>query len=147
ALSTARFDNTVGFYAVEDTAGTIIDPILGEPLRPGDEGYRQSAIANRIDTLDMTKANNTAIATLETGQFLAPFLVANSTPEKVMGRRRHNMKSVYFAFEEANADGVAHVRGSGISDGTQAFSFEDRWNGGRKNTFDDVIVNVDYMAV
>ena len=144
--SEARFDNTVGFYVVENELGAVSDPILGRTLLPGDDGYRQSAIANRITTLDMNRNSGPISATLKTGQILAPFLVANDTPGGALARRRRNMKSTYFAFEAANADGAEHVRSTGMTGNRQTFSFEDRWKGGRNNTFEDVVINAEIAA-
>ena len=143
--SRGRFNNTVGFYQVQNAQGAIADPLSSKTLMPGDAGYRQSAIANRITDLDMDRNTGTLTTTVDGGQLLAPFIVANNTPEGAAKRVRRNMKNVYFAFEAANMDGVAHIRG-GSSEGQQTFGFEDHWNGGNKS-FNDVIVNAEISAI
>ncbi|MEL6938057.1 MAG: glycoside hydrolase family 9 protein [Cyanobacteria bacterium J06598_1] len=143
--SKAWFDNTVGFYVVDDERGAITDPISGETTLPGEEGYRQKAIANRLTDLDMTRESGTLTTTLEAGQILAPFLVANDTPDGALARTQRNMKNTYFAFEEANMDGVAHIRTGVGDDGEKTFGFEDHWNGGNQS-FNDVIVKTEVTA-
>ncbi|MEL6555768.1 MAG: DUF4114 domain-containing protein, partial [Cyanobacteria bacterium J06621_11] len=143
--SKAWFDNTVGFYVVQDGSGAITDPVSGKTLKPGDDSYRQAAIANRITELDMTRSTGTLTTTLKAGQILAPFIVANDTPEGAIARTRRNMKNTYFAFEAANADQVTHIRSSSSAN-KQTLGFEDHWNGGNQS-FNDVIVNTEVSAI
>ena len=139
------FKNTVGFYAVLDGTGAIADPVSGDTLKPGDDGYRQAAINSRISDLDMNRSTGTLTTVLDSGQILAPFIVANNTPQGASARTRRNLKNTYFAFEAANADQVAHIRSSG-SGNQQTFGFEDHWNGGNKS-FNDVIVSAEVSAI
>ena len=144
--SDAEFDNTVGFYTVDNAQGAITDPILGTTLMPGDKGYRQSAIANRLTDLDMARDTGRLTTTLDTGKFLAPFIVANRTPEDLEARPWRNMRDAYFAYEAANSDRFSHIVGSRSPDSDQTFGFEDRRNG-MSQSFDDVIVNAKVFGV
>ena len=43
----ASFDNTVDFYEV-NSDGSVIDPVSGNIIAPGEAGYREAALANRV---------------------------------------------------------------------------------------------------
>ncbi|MEO1447745.1 MAG: DUF4114 domain-containing protein, partial [Cyanobacteria bacterium J06635_11] len=137
ADSMAGYNNTVGFYAVEDAQGTLVDTLTGKTLSPGDADYSRVALTQRLSKLDMTRDTGTLTSQLDGGQLLAPFLVANATAEQAI-QSPANLKRTYFAFAEANADGFQHVQGS--SDRT--LSFEDLWGGGDQN-FTDFMVSTE----
>lgn len=43
-VSEAEYDNTVGLYEVQDAQGTVIDPLTGTPIAPGQAGYAAAAL-------------------------------------------------------------------------------------------------------
>ena len=141
----AAFDNFVGFYAIQDLQGTIIDPVTGATLRPGDSGYAEVAVSNRLTGLDLRVANQATAsvdAVLEGGTLLAPFLVVNGTPELLFDADQATDPAVYFPFIAANADGVDHIRLLG----NNAFGFEDLENGGDGDG-NDVILKMSLAVI
>jgi len=134
----AAFDNYVGFYAILDLQGTIADALTGELLRPGDIGYVQAAVRNRIAGLDLRVANQattTVEASFQGGSLLAPLLVVNGDPLWLEDDNAANDPAVYVPFLAANADGVDHVRL--LANNT--FGFEDLAGGGDFDCNDIII--------
>ncbi|MEC4807134.1 MAG: DUF4114 domain-containing protein [Jaaginema sp. PMC 1079.18] len=121
----AAYDNYAGFYTVDDASGRVGN------LNPGDAGYAEAAIAQRLDL-----ANG-----LPGGKILAPFMIADSTPEEFLAKNPKNQAGqgpmAYFAFLGANPDKVDHIRQ--IGDNT--FAFED-WYGGGDFDYNDHVLQV-----
>jgi hypothetical protein len=135
----ADFDNVVGFYAISDARGTIVDPLTGLSLQPGDARYAEVAVSSRIAQLDLTVADQATASfesLLQGGTLLAPFLVVNGTPEQWLDADRNNDPAVYFPFLAANADGVDHVRLLG----NNSIGFEDLADGGDQDCNDLIMV-------
>ena len=125
------FNNTVGFYEVT-TDGSVIDPISGSAISPGEPGYQAAALAASNVEFALTVDNNgTAelVTGLEGGAIFAPFIVANADLANAAD------SEVYFAFEADNSDGVEHIRI--LRDNT--FVFEDLPGGGDLDFNDSVI--------
>jgi hypothetical protein len=145
--SDAGFDNTVGFYRVVDTQGTISDA-NGNLFKPSDPGYAQAAIQNRID-LNLTKASSGVDTTLNAGELLAPFIIANGSVEQFLNGNGDNNLSVapvaYFSYLGANPDGADHVR----SLGDNLWGFEDLpVNEANANPdFDDFVIRANFNQV
>ncbi len=122
----AAYANSFGFYAVDNVRGD-----LGN-LSPGESGYAEAAIENRVDL---------STGYLPGGKLLAPFLVADATPEEFLAKNPDNQTGkgpfAYFAFLGANPDGVDHIRLSG----NNTFGFEDVFRGGDFDK-DDLVVQV-----
>jgi hypothetical protein len=122
----AAYANSFGFYAVDNVRGD-----LGN-LSPGESGYAEAAIENRVDL---------STGYLLGGKLLAPFLVADATPEEFLAKNPDNQTGkgpfAYFAFLGANPDGVDHIRLSG----NNTFGFEDMFGGGDLDK-DDLVVQV-----
>ena len=139
----AAFDNFVGFYRVVDVNGGIDTDGNGTAdVRPGEAGYAQAAIQQRVQNLDLTVANQstaTFTAQLEGGLIYAPFLIANGRPNALLDGNSSNDPAVYFPFLGANADGVDHIRLLGDN----TFGFEDLSGGGDRD-YNDVIVQVSF---
>jgi hypothetical protein len=137
----AAFDNFVGFYRVVDVNGGIdMDGNGTADVRPGEAGYAQAAIQQRVQNLDLTCANQstaTFTAPLESGFIYVPFLIANGRPDALLDGNSSNDPAVYFPFLGANADGVDHIRLLGDN----TFGFEDLSGGGDRD-YNDVIVRV-----
>ncbi len=145
--SDAGFDNTVGFYRIVDTQGTIRDA-NGNLLKPSDSGYAQAAMQNRID-LNLTKASSGVDTTLNAGELLAPFIIANGNAEQFLnGNGENNLSAspvAYFSYLDANPDGADHVR----SLGDNLWGFEDlpvnEANG--NPDFDDFVIRANFNQV
>ncbi|MDJ0697010.1 cadherin domain-containing protein [Mastigocoleus sp. MO_188.B34] len=134
----ANFDNLVGFYQITDTNGGIdIDGDGVADLNPGDSGYTEAALTNRITGLDLLQTDNQQTATFDGtfdgGSILAPFIVVDGTVDEAI----NNNAEVYFSFLGANTDRADHIRLLGDN----SFGFEDL-SGGGDNDFNDVIVRV-----
>jgi predicted outer membrane repeat protein len=125
--SEAAYHNTFGFYAVDDPTGRIGN------LNPGDPGYAEAAIAQRLDL---------AVG-LPGGKLLAPFVIADGTPEEFLAKNPNNQSTqgtlAYFAYMGANPDGVDHLRLLGDN----VFGFEDLFGGGDAD-FNDLVVQVNF---
>jgi hypothetical protein len=139
--SDAGFNNTVGFYQVLDAEGTV--DISGKLFKPGDVGYAQAAIEKRV-TPDISKTNNNVSTDLPDGAILAPFIIADGTPEQFLNTNAaNNLGSnpvAYFTYLGANPDGADHVR----SLGDNYFGFEDLSANIADSDFNDVIVKVNF---
>ncbi len=139
----AAFDNFCGFYRVADVNGGIdVDGNGTADLRPGEAGYAQAAIQQRVQNLDMTVANQstaTFTAQLQAGFIYAPFLIADGRPEAIVDGNPNTNAAVYFPFLGANADGVEHLRLLGDN----IFGFEDLPSGGDRD-YNDVTIRVSF---
>lgn len=126
--SDAAFDNTFGFYLVDNPNG-----IIGN-LNPGDSGYAQAAVSNRID---LTSG-------LPGEALLAPFLIADGTAEEFLTTNPNNQSGqkplAYFTYLEANPDGFDHVRLLGDN----LFGFEDLEGGGDAD-YNDLVIAVNFL--
>lgn len=125
----ASFNNSFGFYRIDDPTGRIGN------LMPGDGGYAETAIRNRVEF------NNG----LPGGTLLAPFLIADSTPENFLIQNPGNQAGqgtlAYFAFLNANPDGVDHIRLLGDN----TFAFEDLFGGGDFD-YNDLVIQVNFSS-
>ena len=133
--SEAAFDNVVGFYGVEDEQGTLIDELTGKAITPGQAGYAEAAIRQSKFNFDR---NGTAPVVLETGNILAPYVIANGTPDEFLAQNSANqggeIPQAYFAYLGANPDGADHLRLLGDN----ALGFEQLSGGGNLNLNDMV---------
>jgi hypothetical protein len=129
----AAFNDTVGFYQIEDAQGTVTS-ITGAKIKPGEVGYQAAVIQNRIVGVDLAVANGqTALidAVLRGGAIYAPFLIANGNPNNLNG----NFSNVYTLYTVGNADVTDHVRLLGDN----TFGFEDLVGAGDRD-FNDVVL-------
>lgn len=142
----AAFDNFVGFYQVVDKNGGI--DINGDgkaDLLPGQAGYTQAAVGNRIPGIDLFVNNQgtaTYTGTFKPGAIFAPFLITDGRPDAVFDTNPNNDPSVYFPFLGANTDKSEHVRLLG----NNVLGFEDLPFGGDKD-FNDITVKVNLSIV
>ncbi len=132
----AEFDNTVGFYKIEDAEGTITDPITGNKVKPGDDNYAQVAVQLHEPELELS-VNNLSSTTIQDslsgGYLYAPFIITEGNIDTLEG----DFSQVYFSFAPANSDGVEHIR----SLGNNTLGFEDLSNGGDRD-FNDIVILV-----
>ncbi|MBF2014125.1 MAG: VWA domain-containing protein [Rivularia sp. T60_A2020_040] len=138
----ALFDNTVGFYKIEDAEGTITEPITGNKLKPSDgKAYAELALKLHQPELELTVDNlsSTIIQdSLSGGYLYAPFMIADGNLDTLKG----DFSQVYFSFAQANSDGVEHIR----SLGNNSLGFEDLWKGG-DNDFNDMVIRTEITMV
>ncbi|WP_053539779.1 DUF4114 domain-containing protein [Anabaena sp. WA102] len=141
----AAFNNFVGFYKVADANGGIdVDGNGTIDFRPGDSGYAQAAIKNRVAGIDL-RVDNQATGTftdktLTGGSIFAPFILTNGrTIDQVLNGQ---VDQAYFAYLGANTDKVDHIRLLG----NNVFGFEDLVGGGDKD-YNDIIVKVNLSVV
>jgi hypothetical protein len=138
----ALYDNTVGFYKIEDLEGTITDPVTGNQFKPSDgEAYAKLAIELREPELELSVDNQSSVTiqdTLSGGFIYAPFLIADGDIDSLDG----DFNQVYFSFAQANSDRTEHIR----SLGNNTFGFEDLTNGG-DNDFDDIVIRTEITPV
>ena len=141
----AAFNNFVGFYKVADENGGIhVDPDGTIDFRPGDSGYAQAAIKNRVAGIDLRVDNQGTASftdkTLTGGSIFAPFILTNGrTVDQVLNGQ---VDQAYFAYIGANADKVDHIRLLG----NNVFGFEDLAGGGDKD-YNDVVLKVNLSVV
>ena len=132
-LNESDKDLEFGIYVIENIDGAVKDPITGDLITPGSEGYAEAALnSNNIyDDLstineDGTKLKNaSARYEEEEGKdMFATYLTDNLTGE------------TYFAFDEANAEGNKFFKSFG--DGTIGIK-DDKNN----QDFDDLLLGLD----
>ena len=137
----AGYNNTVGWYAVADRQGGVKDALTGEILKPGDEGYTQAALSQRLD-ISLTGTNGETIvyeAEIAAGSLLSTFIVSNGTIEALLDTDTTNDPNIFFGHMGANSDGVEHVK---MLD-ENVFGYEDLFGGG-DNDFDDLVVRMSF---
>lgn len=138
--SEAAYDNTIGFYQVEDTQGTVKDGLTGTLFRPGDAGYDQAAIRNsQLYGVIMNNHGAGTQGVFAGGKIYAPYLIANGTVDGALG---NTGVPVYFAFLGANPDKKDHV----LSLGDNMWGFEDLPNGGDLD-FNDIVVQAKFSVI
>ncbi len=139
----AGFDNSVGFYAVENEQGDVQDTVTGELISPDEAGYAEAALTQQV-VGDMNGNTGTLQVELQEGTLLAPYIIANGTTEELLetnptNQRLGNQEPIaYFAYLGANSDGQDHVRLLGENQ----FGFEDMYGGGDQD-YDDFSFQVD----
>ena len=111
----AAMDSTIGLYTTDFIDGGIRDTLTGNILRPGDAGYRDAALANRLDIALMGENGqaSTFSAELTAGGFLATFLVADGGDPATA--------EVFFSHSGATANNNDHA----LLLGDNTFGFED----------------------
>jgi hypothetical protein len=139
----AGFDNSVGFYAVENEQGDVKDTVTGELISPDEAGYAEAALTQQV-VGDMNGNTGSLQVELQEGTLLAPYIIANGTTEELLetnptNQRLGNQEPIaYFAYLGANSDGKDHVRLLGENQ----FGFEDMYGGGDQD-YDDFSFQVD----
>ena len=133
----ASYDNLVGFYTVDNEQGQIFDS-FGNRMSPGDEGYTEAALNNRLTNVNLRGTNDKVerfTADIEMGQLLASFVIVDGSIEQLQDSSSGNDPEIYFTHMRGNADGVDHVRLLGDN----LFGFEDLPGGGDLD-YDDIVV-------
>jgi 2',3'-cyclic-nucleotide 2'-phosphodiesterase (5'-nucleotidase family) len=135
----AAFNNTVGFYRVANVDGGIdVDGDGVIDFTPGQSGYARAAIANRIQSIDLSVANqgtaNFDNKVLAGGSIFAPFIISNGTAAQFLSGQ---VSQAYFAYLGANSGNVDHIRLLGDN----TFGFEDLPGGGDFD-YNDIVLKV-----
>ena len=124
----AADDCILQWYSVSDDEGTVVDPLSGSILKPGEPGYAEAA-GRRADLISNNRLalTNSMIApfsiTLDSGAIYAPLIINQTSGES------------YFAFAAANPDQLEHFSGFGAN----GWGMEDLYGGGDRD-YDDLIV-------
>ncbi|NJK34774.1 MAG: DUF4114 domain-containing protein [Oscillatoriales cyanobacterium SM2_2_1] len=139
----AFFNNRVGFYRVLDELGTVFDPVSNRNLTPGQAGYAQAAVRQRVgaevSAPDQGRStfNNVAFSG---GSIFAPYLITNGgTVEQVQNNTLAANAGVYFAYLEANLGRADHFRILG----TNTWGIEDQPRGGDLD-YNDVVISATF---
>ncbi|MEA5419333.1 DUF4347 domain-containing protein [Spirulina sp. CCNP1310] len=133
----ATFNNTVGLYRIDDISGTV------NGIAPGQAGYAQAAISNRISEVTLAVGNQqstTVTSSLQGGALYAPFMVVNADIDAFLNSNPNNSGggiNAFFAFQAANPDAQNHI----VLLGSNTFGFEDLFGGGDRD-FNDMIFQV-----
>ncbi|MGB7443027.1 MAG: cadherin-like domain-containing protein [Coleofasciculaceae cyanobacterium] len=130
----AQFDNTVGFYAVANEAGAVLDPVTGQLVNPGDANYAQIAIEQRVSFELSVQDNGTANISgdFAGGSIFAPFLIVDASIEAFLS----GGANAFFNYGAANFDGQDHIKL--LADNT--FGFEDIAGVGSDFDYNDVTI-------
>ncbi|MEO0934374.1 MAG: DUF4114 domain-containing protein, partial [Cyanobacteria bacterium J06641_2] len=136
----AAFDNLIGFYQVTDSDGGIDTTGDGiADVNVGDAGYKQAALNNRIESLDLLGTEDgvttTFNGTFDGGNIIASFMIVDGTVEEALD----GTKETYFSYLGANTDGTDRIRLLGEN----TFGYEDLTD----NDFNDVIVELKFPVV
>lgn len=130
----ASFNNTLGLYRIDNEQGAVTDTLTGDTLLPGELGYLEVALRNRVEGVAFGVDDNSTASfsvTLGGSTLYAPFIVADGTIPDAIARA-----PVYTPFVATNGN-VDHVRL--LADNT--FGFEDLPNEGDLD-YNDLIVQV-----
>ncbi|MBT9314190.1 DUF4114 domain-containing protein [Leptothoe spongobia] len=130
----ASFNNVVDLYET-DADGAVFDA-MGNKFMPGEEGYQEAAIANRLN-INLTGTNgqvNSFRATLTGDTHLGIFVAVDGVDPTLA-----NDDQIFFSHSGANGN-VDHFR----SLGDNTFGIEDQVNLGDSD-FDDVIVSFNIL--
>ncbi|MGQ4647487.1 DUF4347 domain-containing protein [Lyngbya aestuarii] len=138
--SEADYDNSIGLYVIEDLQGTIIDQLTGALFTPGNEGYAQVAIRQAVFASELESNQNTnGSQQLIGGLLYAPYVISNGSKDEFLANDSFSIgdaedPQAYFAYQQANQDGIDHIRLLG----NNTFAFEDMFGGG-DGDFNDAI--------
>jgi Domain of unknown function (DUF4114) len=138
ATGDAAYNNYIGFYAVEDSQGT-----LENGLKVGDVGYAEAAIRSAV--LRSFKTETQPDRTVTGGKILAPVVIANGTVEDFLNRNPLNKADssihAYFNYLGANTDNFDHFK---LLDSNK-FGVEDLYGGGDRD-FNDIVFQANIKA-
>ncbi|MEH2409315.1 transporter substrate-binding domain-containing protein [Nostoc sp.] len=141
--SEAAYNNTVGFYRVENEQGTVLDPLTGQLLNPGDNDYTQAALRSASSNGMSCKRQSEGMSNiLQGGSIFATFIITNGTMDQMLDKDMKNDVPVYFNYIGANSDGVDHVRLLG----NNTWGFEDLAGGGDRD-FNDMVIQAKFQVV
>jgi hypothetical protein len=131
----AAYNNNIGFYAVQDSIGTI-KLGNGSTLKPGDANYALEAVKSAV--LRAAKIDSNVAG----GSIYAPVVVAQGTLDDFVSKNPTNGGGAneihaYFNYLGANTDKFDHFKLTGAN----TFAVEDMYGGGDKD-YNDLVVNM-----
>jgi len=164
--SDALFSDFVGFYPIENAQGTIdFNGKTLNPGDPGYAAAAVSEIISSLEFDQQTGTvthggflynpadlpwQSTLTATFKAGSLYAPVLIANGTPQSFESNNPNNtapsnlststvgaLPIAYFAFVNANSDGIDHV----ISLPGNTLGFKDYYGGGDFD-YNDIVLHL-----
>jgi hypothetical protein len=135
----AAYTNNIGFYAVQDSIGTI-KLGNGSLLKPGDANYAVEAVKSAV--LRAGKIDSKSNQDVAGGSIYAPVVVAQGTLDDFVSKNptnggEGNAIHAYFNYIGANTDNFDHFRLTAPN----TFAVEDMYGGGDKD-FNDLVVNM-----
>ena len=144
--SSASYNNNIGFYAVEDSIGTI-KLADGSFVKPGDDNYAIKAIENALtNSLQAGKTDRKTDLNVAGGKIYAPVVVAQGTLASFAATNPTNSGAnnvhAYFNYIGANSDNVDHFR----LIGNNTFGVEDMYGGGDRD-FNDLVIKMNVKSV
>ncbi len=140
--SSAAYTNNIGFYAVEDSIGTI-KLADGSFVKPGDANYAIEAIKSALtNSLQAGKTDSKLDQSIAGGKIYAPVVVTQGTFADFAAKNPTNIGGAnnvhaYFNYLGANSDNVDHFR----LIGNNTFGVEDMYGGGDRD-FNDLVVKL-----
>ena len=142
--SSAAYNNNIGFYAVEDEAGTI-KLSDGTLLTTDKSNYAIEAIKQAV--LSATKSDRKLDQVLAGDKIYAPVVVSQGTLDDFVTKNPTNAGGgdvihAYFNYVGANPDKIDHFRLLGSNN----FGVEDMYGGGDRD-FNDLVINLNVKTV
>jgi Domain of unknown function (DUF4114) len=139
----AAYNNNIGFYAVQDTLGTI-KLANGSTLKPGDANYALEAIKSAV--LQAGKNDSQINLDVPGGGIYAPVVVAQGSLSDFVTKNPTNGGDAnaihaYFNYIGANPDKFDHFRLTAAN----TFAVEDLYGGGDRD-FNDLIVSMNFKT-
>ncbi|NJN89544.1 MAG: DUF4114 domain-containing protein [Leptolyngbyaceae cyanobacterium SL_5_14] len=144
--SDAAYGNSVGFYAVADENGAILNPGTDELIQPGDAEYASVALKQRLPDVQLQRNTDKLTAQVDGDVLLAPFIVTNGTADTFLSENPNNQRNgnavnAYFAYGSANRGKATHVKTLGGA----TLGFEDQGIGSDRD-FNDFTFKVEMTA-
>jgi hypothetical protein len=139
----AAYNNNIGFYAVQDSIGTI-KLGNGSTLKPGDANYAVEAVKSAV--LRAAKIDSKLNQNITGGGIYAPVVVAQGSLDDFVNKNPTNGGGgneihAYFNYIGANTDKFDHFRLTAPN----TFAVEDMYGGGDKD-YNDLVVNMNVKA-
>jgi hypothetical protein len=140
--SDAGYNNNIGFYQVEDAAGTI-KLTDGSSIGVADPRYAVEAVKKALTNslLMANKTDSKLDRNIAGGAIYAPVAIAKGTLEDFVKAGTNsgdaNAIHAYFNYVGANPDKIDHFRLLGAN----TFGFEDMYGGGDRD-FNDVVMSL-----
>ncbi|KYC42470.1 hypothetical protein WA1_21130 [Scytonema hofmannii PCC 7110] len=140
--SHAVYNNTVGFYKIANVDGAVFDSLTGKLIPPGEKGYVQIALEQRVLEVELNRNTGKLMTQLEGGALYAPYLIASGTAQEYLSNISGNPTSnqtpqAFFSYGVGNPDNINHVKLLGKNQ----LGFEDTIGGGDKD-YNDLMFKV-----
>ncbi|MUG92030.1 DUF4114 domain-containing protein [Scytonema sp. UIC 10036] len=140
--SHAVYNNTVGFYKIANIDGAVFDSLTGKLIPPGEKGYAQVALEQRVLEVELNRNTGQLMTQLEGGALYAPYLIASGTAQEYLSNISGNPTSnqtpqAFFGYGVGNPDNINHVKLLGKNQ----LGFEDTAGGGDRD-FNDLMFKV-----